>query len=34
MNLPIESLTMSAELLWAFLTMVATLVGAVFVPRG
>jgi len=33
-SIPIESLSMSAEMVWAFLTFVATVVGMIFVPRG
>ena len=33
-NLPVESLAMSVEMLWAFLTFVATVFGMFFMPRG
>jgi hypothetical protein len=31
---PVESLSMSAEMVWAFLTFVATMFGMIFAPRG
>ena len=33
-NIPAESLTMSLEMLGAFLTFVATVFGMFFMPRG
>lgn len=33
-SIPVESLTMSAEMMWAFLTVVATMFGVIFAPRG
>lgn len=33
-SIPVESLTMSAEMVWAFLTFVATVFGMIFMPRG
>ncbi len=33
-NIPVESLTISAEMAWAFLTVVATMFGMLLAPRG
>ena len=33
-SIPIESLSMSAEMVWAFLTVLATMFGMIFAPRG
>jgi hypothetical protein len=33
-TIPIESLNLSAEMVWAFLTAVATMCGFIFAPRG
>lgn len=33
-NIPIESLTMSAEMVWGFLTLIASLASMFFLPRG
>ena len=33
-NIPVESLSMSAELVWGFLTVVATMFSMIFAARG
>jgi len=33
-NIPVESLAMSAEMVWGFLTLVASVVSMMFLPRG
>jgi hypothetical protein len=33
-SIPVESLSLSAEMAWGFLTLVASLVSIFFLPRG